>query len=72
MLDYMTVKEAAQKWGVTPRQVQLYCQQGILDGAFKLGHNWIIPTACTKPVYRFVSERIADEPGKTGPADENP
>ena len=53
---YMSVKEASQKWMVTPRQVQLYCKQGILKGAFKLGNIWVIPADCPKPIYKFVSE----------------
>ena len=24
-MDYMTVKEASEKWGVTPRRVNYYC-----------------------------------------------
>ena len=24
-MDYMTLKEAAEKWGVTPRRVNYYC-----------------------------------------------
>ena len=24
-MDYMTLKEAAEKWGVTPRRVDYYC-----------------------------------------------
>ncbi len=54
--NLMTVREAASKWNVSVRQVQLYCKQGILKGAFKLGHAWVIPADCPKPVYRFVSE----------------
>ena len=27
-MDYMTLKEAAEKWGVTPRRVNYYCAAG--------------------------------------------
>ena len=27
-MDYMTLKEAAEKWGVTPRRVNYYCAGG--------------------------------------------
>ena len=27
-MDYMTLKEAAEKWGVTPRRVNYYCEIG--------------------------------------------
>lgn len=59
--DIMTVKEAASKWNVSIRQVQLYCKQGVLKGAFKLGHTWVIPSYCQKPVYKFVSEESQDQ-----------
>ena len=52
----MTVRDAAEKWDVSVRQVQMYCQRKVLKGAFKLGHSWVIPADCPKPVYRFVSE----------------
>lgn len=58
--DIMTVREAASKWNVSVRQVQIYCKQGVLKGAFKLGHTWVIPSNCQKPVYKFVSEESQD------------
>ena len=32
-MDYMTLKEAAEKWGVTPRRVNYYCAGGRIPGA---------------------------------------
>ena len=34
-MDYMTLKEAAEKWGVTPRRVNYYCAGGRIPGAVK-------------------------------------
>jgi hypothetical protein len=45
----MTTKEAAKKWGVTPRQVQLLCVQGRIPGAVRFGHAWAIPADAQKP-----------------------
>jgi len=28
MQDFMTTSEAAEKWGITPRQVQNLCKKG--------------------------------------------
>ena len=28
-MDYMTLKEAAEKWGVTPRRVNYYCAEDV-------------------------------------------
>ena len=35
-MDYMTLKEAAEKWGVTPRRVNYYCAGGRILGAVKM------------------------------------
>ena len=36
-MDYMTLKEAAEKWGVTPRRVNYYCAAGRIPGAVNCG-----------------------------------
>ncbi len=48
-MNGITTKEAAAKWGVTPRQVQLLCAQGRIQGADRFGHAWIIPGDAKKP-----------------------
>ena len=48
-MDGMTAKEAAIKWGVTPRQVQLLCFRGRVPGAVRFGHAWLIPADAQKP-----------------------
>ena len=35
-MDYMTLKDAAEKWGVTPRRVNYYCAGGRIHGAVKM------------------------------------
>lgn len=45
----MTTKEAAAKWGVTPRQVQLLCANGRIPGVQRFGHAWVIPATAKKP-----------------------
>lgn len=34
-MDYMTLKEASEKWGVSSRQVNYYCVEGRIPGAVK-------------------------------------
>lgn len=48
-MNYLTVREAAQKWNVSQRLVQRYCAQGRIDGAKKLGTSWLIPAEALKP-----------------------
>ena len=49
-MDYMTLKEAAEKWGVTPRRVNYYCAGGRIPGAVKMAGVWLLPTDAVKPV----------------------
>ena len=49
MLDYITVEEAAGKWGVSKRRVQILCLDGRVKGAVKHSGVWIIPKDSMKP-----------------------
>lgn len=49
-MDYMTLKEAAGQWGVTPRRVNYYCAGGRIPGAVKMAGVWLIPKDAEKPV----------------------
>ena len=49
-MDYMTLKEAAEKWGVTPLRVNYYCAAGRIPGAVKMAGVWLIPKNAEKPI----------------------
>lgn len=49
-MDYMTLKEASQKWNVTPRQINYYCAAGRIPGAVKMATIWLIPKDAEKPI----------------------
>lgn len=51
-MDYMTLKEASEKWGVTPRRVNYYCAGGRISGAVKMAGVWLIPKDAEKPFDR--------------------
>ena len=46
---YVTVRDIAEKWGVTPRTVQILCAKGKIEGAIKFGDVWAIPKDAPKP-----------------------
>lgn len=46
---YMNIKEAAEKWEISPRRIQVLCSEGRIDGASKLGREWAIPIDADKP-----------------------
>jgi len=48
-MEYITAYEAAEKWGVTPRQVQRLLAAGRIPGARKQGRDYRIPADAEKP-----------------------
>lgn len=64
-MDYMTLKEASKKWGVTPRRINYYCAADRIPGAVKMGTVWLIPKGAQKPAdRRFKSTRCKDGENK--------
>lgn len=55
-MDYMTLKEASEKWGITPRQINYLCAAGRIPGATKKATIWLIPTTAAKPADRRKKE----------------
>lgn len=49
MDEYITIKEVAAKWNVTPRRIQRMCAEGRIPGAKKFGRDWAIPADIEKP-----------------------
>lgn len=49
-MDYMTLKEAAENWSVTPRRVNYYCAGGRIPGAVKMASVWLVPKDAEKPI----------------------
>lgn len=49
-MDYITTRQAADKWGITERRVQVLCNQGKINGAVRLGWAWAIPQNAEKPI----------------------
>ena len=48
-MKYLTTKEAAQRWGITPRRVQDMCKNGAVAGAERHGRECLIPVLSSKP-----------------------
>lgn len=49
MDDYITIKETAERWSITPRRIQKMCMDGRIPGAKKFGRDWAIPADAEKP-----------------------
>ena len=57
MMDFMTIKDASEKWSISKRRIQILCANGRIPGAERLGYCWAIPKDAKKP---------ADARGKSG------
>lgn len=49
-MNYISVREAAERWEMTPRRVQVLCNEGRIDGAQRVGNMWTIPENADKPI----------------------
>lgn len=49
MVNYLSVKDAAAKWGISERMVRRYCSQGRIQNVQQNEHGWLIPDNCAKP-----------------------
>lgn len=48
-MEYITIQEASEKWGISSRRIQVLCAEGRLEGAVKFGRQWAIPENVDKP-----------------------
>ena len=49
-MDYMTIKEAAEKWGLSIRRIQDICKENKIPRVMKFGTSWAIPKDANRPV----------------------
>lgn len=49
MTNYMTAKEAAERWGLSERRVTTLCREERIYGSKKQGRSWVIPETAEKP-----------------------
>jgi len=48
-MDYMTLREASEKWGISTRQINYYCTEDRIPGTVKMAGVWLIPKDAEKP-----------------------
>ena len=49
-MEFMTTKEAVEKWNISERRIRQLLQDGRIEGAVKVGNSWNIPIDAGKPV----------------------
>ncbi len=48
-MDYISVKEAAERWGVSVRWVQKFCVEDRIPNVQRFGRSWMIPKDAVRP-----------------------
>ena len=49
VMGYISAQEAAERWGITKRRVQVLCSTNRIDNAVRIGNMWVIPESAEKP-----------------------
>lgn len=48
-MEYIKVRAAAEKWGLSTRRVRVLCAEGKIDGVIRKGNLYMIPANAVKP-----------------------
>lgn len=48
-MEYLSLRQTAEKWGLSVRRVQTLCITDRIPGAIKIGSYWAIPVDAEKP-----------------------
>ena len=48
-MKYLSVKQTSERWGISPRRIQILCREGRVPDAFIIGNTWAIPDNAEKP-----------------------
>ncbi|WP_405384040.1 DNA adenine methylase [Phascolarctobacterium sp.] len=49
-MEFMSARDAADKWGISQRRVAVLCSESRIGNATMIGNMWIIPTTAEKPI----------------------
>ena len=70
-LEYLSVRQAMEKWHMTDRRVTALCREGRIPGAKKTGKTWLIPDDAEMPLdgrTRAYAQKGSRGEGPTGEA----
>ncbi len=48
-MEYLSISQVSEKWGISGRRIQTLCTEGRITGATKIGSYWAIPADAEKP-----------------------
>ena len=57
-MEYISVIQFAEKYGISERTARNYCAAGKIDGAFLTGKTWNIPADAVLPKHESLTLRL--------------
>lgn len=48
-MEYLSIRQTSEKWGLSPRRINEFCSEGRIPGATKIGSYWAIPADAERP-----------------------
>lgn len=48
-MEYLSIRQTSEKWGISVRRIQVLCSENQIPGAMKIGSYWVIPAGAEKP-----------------------
>lgn len=48
-MDYISIKQLSEKWGISTRRIQILCRDGRVPGAMRIASTWAVPADVAKP-----------------------
>jgi len=67
MIQYMSAREAAEKWNISQRRVSILCSENRIPNVAMLGNMWLIPRNAEKPVDGRMKRNSVGEKGNMHP-----
>ena len=58
-MEYISVTQYAEKYGISERTARNYCAQGKIEGAFLIGKTWNIPADAVVPKRKVAKEKLS-------------
>ena len=48
-MEYLSISQTSEKWGLSTRRIQVLCAGDRIPGAMRVGYSWVIPADAEKP-----------------------
>ena len=48
-MKYLSITQTAERWGISTRRIRIFCGEGRVPGAIRIGSVWGIPEDAEKP-----------------------